>query len=285
MATEFEIFIIHDDAQYAQQASLQAFIELDRLESELSRFIDNSDISRINNLKANQTIKIGLDTYACLKQCSHLYKKTAGAFDITIGALADLWKKSSPPSKDDLKLARKNIGMNLLRLDETNYTVTLLSDAINLNLGGYGKGYALDRMGELLREWDVKIALIHSGSSSVLALGAPPREKGWPLSVSNPSDYRENLSLIHLQNRSLSGSGVKKGKHIIDPRTGQPVEDKIAAWALSPIAATSDALSTAFMVMTPNEIEDFCQDNPDTGAMIIMKEEKSKGRILRFGCK
>lgn len=289
MATVFEIFIIHDDANYAQQAAWEAFYELDRLEQDLSRFIENSDISRINNLSMNQSVQIGLDTFECLKQCAHLYKTTNGAFDITIGSLLKFWSNrgqlSTLPSIEDLNIARQNIGMHFLQLDETNFKVRLLSNSICIDLGGFGKGYAIDQMSELLQEWEIESALIHGGSSSVLTLAAPPGEKGWPLTINSPRDSKQTLEHLYLQHRALSGSGLRKGRHIIDPRTGQPAESKLAAWAFAPGAATSDALSTAFMIMTLEEIEKYCIKNPDTQALVIVQNMNNKAgdTILNFG--
>ena len=87
MATIFEIIIEHKDSRYARQAAFAAFDELDQLEAELSRFIENSDISRINNLPAKKSLRLGLPAFECLHLCSHIYTETNGAFDITIGSL------------------------------------------------------------------------------------------------------------------------------------------------------------------------------------------------------
>lgn len=265
MATVFEVFAIHDDAGYAEQAALEAFRELDRLELELSQFIENSDISRINNLKANQSTQIGLDAFECLKQCAQLTSKTDGAFDITAG---------------------KNTGMHLLKLDETNFAVKLLVDSIHVDLGGFGKGYAIDQIARLFREWDIESALIHGGRSSVLALAEPPGEKGWPVTLSHPARTGQILSHVYLKHRALSGSGLQKGHHIINPRTGKTAVGRLAAWASTSDGATSDALSTAFMVMAPEEIKEYCMRNPDTQGLVILKDredDENRNPLLKFG--
>jgi thiamine biosynthesis lipoprotein len=265
MATVFEIFVIHENPRYAEQAVREAFCELDRLEQELSRFIANSDISRINQLQKNQSTQIGLDAFSCLKQCAELTDQTNGAFDITV---------------------RKHSGLPLFELDETNFSVKLLSDSLQVDLGGFGKGYTVDQMAGLLTEWDIEIALIHGGQSSVLALAEPPGEEGWPVTLSYPDQEGKRISFIHLKHRALSGSGLQKGSHIIDPRTGKPVENRVAAWASTPAGAKSDALSTAFMVMDPEEIEEYCKRNPDTSGLVIPNDkEKSEihNPILKFG--
>ena len=285
MATVFEIFIIHDDVEYPRQAVREAWQELDRLEQDLSRFIENSDISRINRLRAGQSITVGLDTLECLKQCSQLHKDTFGAFDICIGSLLNCWSdRKHPPSTKSLKRALENTCMDLLELDEIHMCVKGSRDSLSIDLGGFGKGYAIDRIADLLQEWEINSALIHGGKSSVLALDAPSGERGWDVTMSHPGRENEILAHMHLNNRALSGSGMEKGQHIIDPRTGYPVEGRLAAWASTPLGATSDALSTALMVMTPNEIKTYCLEHPDTRAMVILQDmDRNDENVLKWG--
>ncbi len=290
MGTTFEIIILHEDAPYAKQAAWAAFDELDRLEEELSRFIENSDISRINNLAANQPLQIGLSTFECLQLSARIYDETDGAFDITIGSLMDCWlnedKTIRTPSKEQLNKARQRTGTHLFKLDETEHTVELLTDELQIDLGGIGKGYAVDKMAGLLGDWGIDAALIHSGCSSALALGAPPGKKGWPITLSSPTSSKQTLACLYLRHRAVSGSGLQKGRHIIDPRTARPVAGKSAAWACASDAATADVLSTTFMVMSPEQVKQYCASHSDVLAMIITGEhsaEAQKEKILRYG--
>lgn len=289
MATTFEIIIQHEDARYAKQAAWQAFDELDRLEGELSRYIENSDISRLNNLPTGQPLRIGLAAFECLQISARVHAETSGAFDITIGSLLKCWLNEDrtlrSPSQQELDVARQRTGMHFIRLDEGRYTVELLASPIQIDLGGVGKGYALDVMAELLHEWSIDAAILHGGFSTVLALDAPGGTKGWPLTLSNPLDRSQTLAYVHLQGRAVSGSGVQKGQHIIDPRTARPVQGKRAAWAGAHDGGTADALSTAFMVMSPEQIGRYCSHHPDVRAMVILKgrKEGQKDKILHFG--
>jgi thiamine biosynthesis lipoprotein len=290
MATTFEVIIVGDDEKYARQASAAAFEEVNRLEAELSRFITNSDVARINNLPANRPLILGLDTFECLKLSCRIYNETGGAFDVTIGPLLSCWRNvdGSPrkPSKQELDNARQRTGTNLIRLDEDEHTIELLADGVQVDLGGIGKGYAVDIMAEFLREWSIDTALISGGYSSVRALDGPAGTNGWPLTLSNPENRKEILVRPNLQNRSLGSSGVKKGHHIIDPRTMQPVTGRYAAWSSTPDAATADALSTAFMIMSPDEIERHCSRHSKIAAMIMLQESEQgtqKHKILHFG--
>jgi len=137
-----------------------------------------------------------------------------------------------------------------------------------------------------LDDWGIDAALIHSGCSSVLAIGTPPGKKGWPLTLSSPAGSKQTLAYLYLWDRAVSGSGLQKGWHIIDPRTIQLVEGKSAAWACASDAATADALSTAFMVMSPEQVKQYCLSHSDVLAMIITGEhsaEAQKEKVLRYG--
>jgi thiamine biosynthesis lipoprotein len=290
MATTFEILIVHEDDRYARQAAAAAFAEVDRLEQELSRYVENSDIARINNLPAGEPLLLGLDTFECLRISARIYAETEGAFDITIGSLLECWRKDDgtprTPSEEQLERARQLTGTDLLQLDADDYTVELSASPLHVDLGGVGKGFTVDRVAELLREWSIEIALISGGYSSVLALEAPTENDGWPLTLSHPEDRRRILARPYLRGAALSGSGVQKGGHIIDPRTGRPISGRLAAWSGAPDAATADALSTAFMVMSAEEIENYCTEHTDTRTMVIIEEQEAeieKEKILHFG--
>lgn len=284
MATTFEVIVQHDERLYAQQAAEAAFDELDRIEGELSRYIENSDVARLNNLPAGVPLRLSLETYECLKISKRVHAQTAGAFDITIGLLLDCWqdsdKKPRTPSPDELKYARERTGMDLLILDEATCAVMVTASPVRVDLGGVGKGYGVDRMADLLREWGLDRALIHGGYSSVLALDAPEGTDRWPISLSHPDDRSRTLARLRLERVAVSGSGTEKGRHIVDPRVGRPVEGKIAAWSIAPDAATGDALSTAFMVMAPQEVQAYCARHPETRGLLIVAKPQDAGESI-----
>lgn len=274
MAATFEIYIANEDAAYAEQAAGAAFDELDRLERDLSRFIHSSDVTHINHASPGETIRVGLDTFACLKHCKELCVETGGAFNPAIGTLLNCWENSdrSPriPSPEELAFARENSGMHQLELDEVRHAVCKKA-FVRIDLGGFGKGYALDRMAAILCEWDIGRAILHGGWSTVLALNGPTDE-GWPVSIRHPQSG-ETLRRFSLLNQALSGSGLNKGPHIIDPRTAEPIRDFRAAWSLASTAADADALSTAFLVMTREEAEAYCEKKEKVKCFILNSVE------------
>ena len=289
MATTFEVIVQYEDASYAQQAARAAFDEVDRLERDLSRFLENSDVARINNLPAYQALPLSLDTFECLKISAEMYEQTRGAFDVTVGFLVDCWrdkdKNPRTPSPEELAFAREHTGVHLLLLDEATHAVALIRSPVLVDLGGVGKGYAVDRMAEMLREWSIDRALLHGGFSSVLALDAPHGTDGWPVTLSHPDNRQRTLARLNLKHVSVSGSGLEKGGHIIDPRRGEPVRGMLATWSIAPDAARADALSTAFMIMTPDEVRQYCGEHPEVRGLLIVQDEDegSAQRILPAG--
>jgi thiamine biosynthesis lipoprotein len=271
MATQFEIIIPETDADetYAGQAAQALIDEVNRLEDQLSRFRPTSDIARLSMLTKGESASIGLAALDCLRLAKAMHEETDGAFDVTIGPLMKLHRDETGapriPHPDDVLRAEARVGMNLFTVDEETGSVTVHADHLVIDLGAVGKGYALDQCAALLAEWSIQNALLNAGDSTVLGLGAGPGSEGWPVTAGN-RELREFL----LRNNALSGSGFHvKGAHIINPRTRRPVPPKPErVWAIAPTAALSDAASTAFMVMTREEIDAFCARNPQVMAVL-----------------
>lgn len=258
MATTFEIRIVSESATYAGQIAQVVFDEIDRLEKTLSRFVQSSDIAQINHLGATQPVRVSLDTIECLRVAEEIRQQTHGAFDIT--------------------LAGKQID-----LCEESFTVRLEDEDTKLDLGGIGKGYALDKAAELLAEWGVESALLHGGESSVLAIGAPPGKEGWVLGVGAGADDPKEKRHLALCDSAISASGTQlKGEHIQDPRTGKPPDRAIRVWVAAPKAIVTDALATAFMILSTAEIDVYCSNHPEVSALLLVDEKGCK-RLLPFG--
>ena len=240
MNTVFEVIVCGQEAQYAEQAAWAAFDELDQIEAELSRFIEGSDIWQINSLHAGESVIVGITAFECLQLARRVYEETHGAFDVTACGTAR--------------------GMDLLTIDENEFTVTVTADGLTVDLGGIGKGYAVDRMAALLGEWEIHCAVVHSGQSSVYAIGSPGDTAGWGIALGGPAASREKLVL---RDRALSGSAQTQDDPHILARDGKPVAGAVAAWAIAPSAALADALSTAFVVMSDRQVRRYCDVHAD----------------------
>jgi thiamine biosynthesis lipoprotein len=281
MATVFEVHGVHPDARYAAQAAHAAFDLADRLERELSRFLPNSDIGRVNDLAAGERTRVSPSTMECLVIARHVFGLTGGAFDVAIGT-----------------------GLASLDLDPDTFSVRATRSGVRIDLGGIGKGYAVDLMAELLEEWGLDQALVHGGFSSVLVLEPPAGRDLWPLTLSDPGAPSRVLARFSARQTALGASGVRKGDHILDPRTGEPARGRRAAWAAVPrpeaagavpradeeprlaAAAVADALATAFMLLSPREVEALCERNPGLEAWILPETTgvpQAEASLLHFG--
>lgn len=251
MNCDWEILIASADTRAAQSAAAAAFEVVDGLEQELSRFIRHSDIARLNDMVPGEPLRLGPAAWECLELAQRVWATTGGAFDVTIGAA--LRRKSTSNA------GQPPIGMQHLVLDPVRRTATRLLEGLVVDLGAIGKGYGVDQATETLREWGVSSALVHSGQSSIFALGSPAPHKDWAITVRNPSDSTAVLGQVHLRDQALSGSGrAVRGPHIIDPRTGAAAQGPVGAWAIAPSTALSDAISTALMVLDSNAAARAC---------------------------
>ena len=177
----------------------------------MSRFLPNSDITRINHLDAGERTRVAASTMECLGIARHMFDLTGGTFDVSIGT-----------------------GLPSLVLDPDEAHVHATRSGVHLDLGGVGKGYAVDLMAELLDEWDLERALVHGGFSSVLALDAPDDDGGWALTFSDPRQPSRVLERLSLCQTAVGASGIRKTDHVVDPRSGVPIRERLASWAAVP---------------------------------------------------
>ena len=234
MATNFQARICHEDRNYAAQAAQAAFDLVDTLESNLSRFRPNSDVARIADLAEGETMRLSEPVFACLQIAKRIEEVTSGAFSPTPAALQT---QASLPQWE------------LLRSEQS---IRCRSGKLQFDLGAVGKGFGLDRMAELLRKWDCSSFLLVAGGSSILAGDPPATMPGWSCGLGE-DDASQRYYLTH---GSLSGSGLAvQGMHILDPRTGRAALRQKRAWVLADTASESDALSTACMVLSEQELE------------------------------
>jgi thiamine biosynthesis lipoprotein len=256
MATQFQVRIAGEEKTYAAQTAQAAFALTDELESRLSRFRANSEISQIAQLSPGDKLRLSEPVFACLRLTQRLEFATRGAFSVTASALRN------QPTKP------------LWALVEKEFSIRCDSGRLEFDLGAIGKGFALDRMAAVLREWSCPAFLLVAGGSSILAGDAPAGTAGWDCGLGENNSSRRH----RLVNGSLSGSGLAvKGEHIFDPRTGLPCSRRNRAWALASTAAESDALSTACMILNETEILEVLKRNAD---WLVFLNEKETWRQL-----
>ena len=251
MATHFQVRIANEERAYAAQAAQSSLDLLDRLESHLSRFRANSDIAQIARLTPGEKMRLSEPAFACLQIAKRMEQVTNGAFSATPSAL------------------QTQVSMPQWALAPEELSICCLSGQLQIDLGAIGKGFALDRMADLLRDWDCESFLLVAGGSSILAGDPPEDAAGWSCGLGEDNASQRLL----LKHASLSGSGLTvKGEHILDPRTGRSARRKNRAWILADTAAESDALSTACMVLSEPELLEVLAHNDSWMAFLETEE-------------
>ncbi|PAW85129.1 MAG: hypothetical protein B9S33_10410 [Pedosphaera sp. Tous-C6FEB] len=279
MATRFELVLHGGDAAALRAAGEEALDEIARLEDELSYFRATSQIYRLNQEAAQRPVRVTPWLFHLLQYARQLTAETGGTFDITVAPLMRCWgfytRAGRVPEPEQLVAARACAGMDLVELNEADSTVRFAREGVQLDLGSIGKGFAVERAGVLLREAGITSALLHGGTSTVLAIGAPPDAAGWKIAIEHPANASATihsstgetqnaprpLAIVVLRDESLSVSAVwgksftaadQSYGHVIDPRTGQPTRGALLAAVVLPSATESDALSTMLLTLGPD---------------------------------
>jgi thiamine biosynthesis lipoprotein len=299
MACEFQIFFNAGQYRQATEVALEVLDLVEKLEEELSFFRDSSILSRINQTAARRAVEVEPGLFEILALALRLHAETAGAFDITATPLWEVWgfarRAGAVPDADLLANAKTRVGSQWVQLDPERRSVRFLKPGIRLNLGSIGKGYALDRCAEHLQAAGIEHFLIHGGSSSILARGVQGSlaesssnnaPASWIVGLPHPLRPDRRLGEIRLCDRSLGTSGSQaqsfwhQGRrygHILDPRTGWPAQNVLTATAIAPSAMLADALSTAFYVMRPEEVHEYCRGRPQLSAIVICPARRHGG--------
>jgi FAD:protein FMN transferase len=262
MNTRFELVLWGRDKAYLTAVGEEALREIEALNQQLSFYRDDSDIRELNVAAAHRPIAVEPRLFRLLKRAKTLHSVTSGAFDITIGPLLQAWGFTGDggrvPTDEELAAARERCGIDLVELDPEPQTVRYLREGVLIDLGAFGKGYAIERACNILREAELGGALLHGGTSTVQALGTQPDGQPWRIALQHPTDPEQHLATVELQDQALSVSaghgktfthdGREYG-HVLDPRTGEPVQGALLAAVRTSSAADSDALSTALLVL------------------------------------
>jgi thiamine biosynthesis lipoprotein len=292
MATRFEIVLHGEDAVSLRAAGEEALDEIERIEAQLSLYQPTSEISRLNARAAREPVRVTPEVFGLLRQAQQLCCETVGAFDITVAPLVRCWGfmkgTGKLPSPETLAEARNVVGMNLVELQEDDFTVHFAREGVMLDFGAIGKGYAVERAAELLREAGIVSALVNGGTSTVYALGTPPEADCWKVALEFPTDDipdapRELLATVPLRDEAMSVSAVwgksfqSGGKmlgHVLDPRSGEPAPSAMLAAVALPSATETDALSTALLVAGGAGIDQIAGLRSGMRALVAGKTEK-----------
>jgi thiamine biosynthesis lipoprotein len=292
MATSFEIGLPFGTS-LAHEAAERALEEVDRLEEQLSVYRDTSEVSRLNAQASTHEVIVDSRLFDLLQKSAQLSEATEGAFDVTAGALVKRWGffkgPRRVPAEAEIREALFRVGSRFVTLNKDQRSVRYLRPGLEINMGSIGKGYALDRAAELLRnEWTITSAVLHGGHSSVYAIGSEPgHDRGWPIGVKHPWDPDKRMAVVWLKDRGMGTSAAtfqylehegRKLGHILDPRTGWPAEGMASASVIAPTATEADALATAFFILGIEKAKAYCAKRDDVGAVLL--EDRAEAPVF-----
>lgn len=284
MGTYFEIRLAAHTLMAVALAE-NCFNLIDDLEMQMTIYRDDSAMARLNASFYKHPVQVEPRLYELLKFARAIHQATGGAYDITTGSLSRAWGFVKGPKRvptgPELDQARQQTGMRHLIFNDADQTIQSTCEGLEINLGSIGKGYAIDRVVDVIRRhpWPTT-AMVHGGRSSLYALGHQVGTlfEPWRIALHNPLDPENPLVELLLKDQAVGTSGgtfqsfVEGGQvygHIIDPRTGIPGSGPLSVTVVAPTAAESDALSTAFYLTGPRQAWDLIAHRPEVGVIFL----------------
>jgi thiamine biosynthesis lipoprotein len=273
-----------------------ALDEVDRIDRLMSHYRPDSPLSRLNREAADAPVVVEPELFDFLALCLRWSHESDGAFDVTVGPLMKAWgffrDEGRVPDARELAETLAVVGYRHVRLDTVARSVGFDRPGVELDLGGIGKGYAVDRVVALLRRRGIRSALVNLGGSSVYGLGAPPGREAWEVTVQDPGDPAKTALSVALRDRALSVAGgyarffEKDGvtySHIMDPRTGRPARGVLSVAVVTDSATTGDALDDVLFVEGADRAEAVLKAYPSTQALLFLPAPRRRWTLVRLG--
>ena len=272
--------------EYTVRRTLEAALdEVDRIDRLMSHYKPDSALSRINREAGRHPVPVDAELFSLIRRSLQYSDESNGAFDITVGPLMKAWGffrgEGHLPPEMELATARQSVGAHHVILNENDRTIRFDAAGVQLDLGGIAKGYAVDRAVGILRAQHLDAALISAGGSTVYGLGAPPGGEGWRVDIQDPTDAGRVARAVSLRNRSLSVAGSSEKSfeadgirysHIMDPRTGRPVQGVFSVAVLTETGTDGDALDDALFVLGTINSRPLLKRHLDAEAMFFLPD-------------
>jgi thiamine biosynthesis lipoprotein len=287
MGVPFTIRFYAPDQAVATEASRAAFRRIKQLNAMLSDYDPESELMRLSRTAGSgQAVKVSPELLLLLSRSKELWRRSDGAFDVTVGPVVRLWRRARRdgrlPDAAALAEARRAVGSQFLKIDVKGGTVELAQPGMRLDLGAIAKGYAADEALRVLKEHGVSRALVDA--SGDLAVGdPPPGRQGWRIAVA-PLDRKDRgprPSLV-IANGAVATSGdayqhVEIGgvrySHIVDPKTGLGLTTSSSVTVIAPDGMTADALASAVSVLGPQRGLALIEETKGAAALVVQVED------------
>jgi thiamine biosynthesis lipoprotein len=294
MACTYAIDAYGPDADALPRIVNDAFDEVDRIDRLMSNYKADSPLSAINRDAATHPVAVDAELFDFLATSLRYTRESDGAFDITVGPLMKAWGffqgDGHVPADADLSAARHLVGASHVILDAGEKTVRFDRPGVELDLGGIAKGYAVDRVVTRLRDRGVTAALVSAGGSTIYGLGAPADHAAWNVQIQDPVDPQRSALTVQLKDRALSIAGTSEKffeaggvrySHIMDPRTGRPVQGILSVAVLAPTGTAGDALDDAFFVMGVDRARMYVQARHGVEGIFFLPDPATGWKMVR----
>jgi thiamine biosynthesis lipoprotein len=262
MGNRFEITVVADDEDWANERINEAVNEIRRIENLFTTFSDDSQTNRINANAGIKPIRVDKEVFDLIHRSKKISRLTQGAFDITYGSVDKrLWNfdtnMTTLPDASTAKRMVRLINYRNVLLDEINCTVFLKEKGMRIGFGGIGKGYAAEMARRLLKQQGVKSGVVNA-AGDLTVWGNQPDGKPWTIGIANPDMKHTAFSHLNLTNVAVATSGNyekyatingKKYSHTISPKTGLPVSGIKSVTIICSNAEIADAMATPVMIM------------------------------------
>lgn len=283
LGTIIEITLYAPEENGANQAARAAFRRVKELDQIFSDYKPDSEVMRLcEQAGQEKPVEVSRELFEVLKQSLTLSSETDGAFDVTIGPLVQLWRRSRKqkilPSPEEIAAAKARVGWKDIVLDEKSGTVTLKKRGMRLDFGGIAKGYIAQDVSRVLRELGFDQSLV-AVAGDIVAGNPPPGSAGWKVGVAPIDRPNGPVSrLLSLQNCAISTSGdvfqfVEIGgvrySHIVDPQTGLGLTHRSSVTVVATKGSTADALATAVCILGPERSLPLIEQRDQTAALIV----------------
>jgi thiamine biosynthesis lipoprotein len=280
MGTVLEIHLCAPTRAEGEALLGELFAEVARLERIFSRFDVKSDLSKLTRAAGHGPLKVAPELVELATRSSELTAGTRGVFDVSVGPIVVLWveaaRSGTLPDAATLAAARTRVGPQVVRADAAAGTVELVVEGASLDFGGIAKGYTLDRLAAMLRARGVSRALLSFGQSSITALGRPAGWDGWGVLLGDASGGFAGTAQLANQSLSVSGSlgqyaeiGGKRYGHVINPRSGAPLERARVAMTVASDGTRAEAFSKALLILGEKDGIALLESIPDAQGMLI----------------
>ncbi len=259
MTTAIEMEFWTEDPAVASEAGDAVLALFDRIDRQMSRYREDSELSRVNREAANGPVEVSDSLFTVLQQALRISELSHGAFDISFGSIGYLYdfRARQQPSDEELAEGLAKVNYRSVVLDPSANTVRFLDEGVRLDLGGIAKGYTVDRGIDILKSFGIRHARLSAGGD--LRLLGDKRGKPWIVGIRDPRSESRNAMVLPLTNVAVSTSGDyerfffddnnERVHHILSPATGKPAKGVQSVTILGDDSITTDGLSTAVFVL------------------------------------